>query len=206
MGIGQRLNWMVATLVVFIIVLSTNLIDRRNFLRIKDTVDKIYDDRLVANDLLSKMAFIVHEKEIALFTKEYSFFQSEKNSRLNRSLDSLFQAYESTDLTAEESQLFADLKSSNERLLQMESSFGLDSLAKENQALKHTTAIIDRIGALLDIQIAEGNRQRQISKKAFASINLFTQIEIYLLAALALAFLILVSIKSRKVIKEKKQA
>ena len=43
----DKLKWLLIIGVVFALVLATNLIDRRNFRNINDSVVSIYQDRLV---------------------------------------------------------------------------------------------------------------------------------------------------------------
>jgi hypothetical protein len=47
MTVFNRLKWILGILMVFVVILATNLLDRNNFLRVRDSVVAIYEDRLV---------------------------------------------------------------------------------------------------------------------------------------------------------------
>jgi len=51
----NKVKWVLGILIVFILILATNLIDRNNFIRVKDSVVTIYEDRLIASDLVFEM-------------------------------------------------------------------------------------------------------------------------------------------------------
>jgi len=51
---------------IFILIIATNLIDKNNFVRVKDSVVAIYEDRLIANDLIFEISNSIREKEVAL--------------------------------------------------------------------------------------------------------------------------------------------
>jgi len=67
---------------VFVLIIATNLIDRNNFTRVKDSVITIYEDRLVANDLIFEMSNSFQEKEIAVAASDSAFFL-ERNKQVN---------------------------------------------------------------------------------------------------------------------------
>jgi hypothetical protein len=41
---------------IFILIITTNLIDKSNFTRVKDSVVAIYEDRLIANNLIFEIS------------------------------------------------------------------------------------------------------------------------------------------------------
>lgn len=58
----HRLKWVAAFLLVFVLIIGTNLLDRRHLQQMEATVESIYEDRLVAKELIFKMDRIIHEK------------------------------------------------------------------------------------------------------------------------------------------------
>jgi len=48
----NKIKWTLGILMVFVLIVTTNLIDRNNFVRVKDSVVSIYEDRLVAKNLI----------------------------------------------------------------------------------------------------------------------------------------------------------
>jgi hypothetical protein len=49
---------------IFILIITTNLIDKSNFTRVKDSVVAIYEDRLIANDLIFEISNSIGQKEV----------------------------------------------------------------------------------------------------------------------------------------------
>ena len=60
-----KIKWVLSVLLVFFLILATNLIDKDNFRRVKNSIVTIYEDRLVANDLIFELSQLVHQKELA---------------------------------------------------------------------------------------------------------------------------------------------
>jgi len=74
MDFYNKVKWILGILMIFILIIATNLIDRNNFLRIKDSLDTIYEDRLIVKDLIFKMSKSVQEKELAVARLDTVFF------------------------------------------------------------------------------------------------------------------------------------
>ncbi len=74
----NKIKWVLGILMVFILILCTNLIDRNNFIRVKNSVVTIYNDRIIASDLIFEMSKLFHEKEIAVILLDSVFFESNK--------------------------------------------------------------------------------------------------------------------------------
>lgn len=60
------------------------------------------------------------------------------------------------------------------------------------QIIKHIESLKTNLSDLSKIQLTEGNRQMSISKRALDSVELFTQIEIFILVFLAIVIQIVV--------------
>jgi len=52
MAFYNKAKWILGILMVFVLIIATNLIDKNNFLKVRDSVVTIYEDRLVAKDLI----------------------------------------------------------------------------------------------------------------------------------------------------------
>ncbi len=191
MAIYNKIKWVLGILIVFVIIVCTNLIDRNNFIRVKDSVVTIYEDRLIAHDIIVEMLIKVQEKELAYATKDSSFFE-EKNSEVNTKLNGLISRYEQTKLTTEEQEYFEQLKTNFETLFTIESS----STPLQNSGVMKS--IKENLNHLSKVQLNEGNRQMTISKRAINTVELFTEIEIYLLAFLAIVIQIIIMYNPKK--------
>jgi hypothetical protein len=187
----NKAKWVLGILMIFILILSTNLIDRNNFVRVKDSVVTIYEDRIIANDLIFEMSKLVHEKEIAVVLLDSVFF-NQRNLKVNDDIQSLISRFELTKLTSDESKIFEELKSNMTSLVKAEAVFVNSDLVNKNEAVKYISKIKYNLSGLSKVQLNEGRKQMSISKQAIDTVELFTQIEIYFLVFLAVVVQIVV--------------
>jgi len=196
MTILNKLKWIFGMLLIFLLVLATNLIDRNNFLRIKDSTVNIYEDRLIAKSIIYDLVNQVHRKEIALTKSDSNYYRKESEAS-NTLITQLLEQFFGTKLTKKEKILLTDLKENVGRLNANEKnlSYTDEALIKKQIALINT--IKGKLDSLAIIQLEEGKRQVMISDRAASSIELFTQIEIYFLIALALIVQFLIMYKPK---------
>ena len=187
----NKIKWILGILLVFVLIATTNLIDRNNFVRVRDSVVTIYEDRLIAKELIYEMSKSVNAKEIALIAKDSSFF-NKKNQTLNTQIEGILSRFEKTKLTPEESKIFEELKSNFKSLFNSEKNGYISNSENNLTATGLISNIKDNLDKLSKIQISEGSKQLAISKKAIDTVELFTQIEIYLLVFLAIAIQIII--------------
>lgn len=191
MAFLNKVKWVLGILMVFVLIIATNLIDRNNFLRVKDSVITIYEDRLVANDLIFEMSKYIQEKQLAAATLDSSFFL-EENKKLNIEIDKLRSRFQQTKLTKEEEKVFADFTKNFTALKTAEASFIKSEFENQTDMMAKILKVKENLYDLSKIQLQEGGRQMSISKKAVDAVELFTQLEIYILIFLAVLVQIIV--------------
>lgn len=197
MSFYNKLKWILGIAMIFILIIATNLIDRNNFVKVRNSVMTIYEDRLVVKGLIFDMADILHKKELAIVERDSSFYKN-KVGQLNKEMDLLIANFENTKLTKQESKLLDDVKDEHKALAQQE-----DRLSNFNkEELEALRAGIDQLEddlkSLSNIQLKEGRKQMSISKKAVSTVELFTQIEIYFLVFLAIVIQLIVMYQPKK--------
>lgn len=191
MKIFDKIKWIAGISLIFIVVLATNLIDRNNFNRLSNSVTTIYEDRIVANDLIFGMSILIQEKEIAIAMSDSIFFKK-RNSGIDQNLANLIKIYEQTKLTEKEHFVLNKFKNNLKALQNLEKQHaGLD-FSKKAVSLNTINTMIHELSDLAKIQLIEGKRQMDISKRTTQSINLLTQIEIIFLVFLAILVQIIV--------------
>lgn len=197
MSFFNKLKWVLGVTVVFVLIMATNLIDRYNFVQVRDSVISIYEDRLVANDILFEMLTTIQEKEIASI-KSDDIFYSQRNRKIDHDLDRFISRYEQTKLTAEEAREFAVLKRNIASMRKAETAF-VESKYKDFAGLNnHFVNIKENLYDLSKIQLDEGGRQMSISKEAINAVELYTQIEIYMLIFLAIVIQVILIYNPKK--------
>ena len=197
MGFYNKLKWVLGILMVFVIIVSTNLIDRNNFIRVKDSVVTIYEDRLIATDLIFEMSEAIHTKELAIALED-SIYYTKQNKEANQEVGELISRYELTRLTGNETKIFKELKNNFETLKTLELTYVESSFKQKDLLNQHISELKQNLSELSKIQINEGRKQMSISKKAIDTVELFTQIEIYLLVFLAIIIQIIVMYNPKK--------
>ena len=193
----NKIKWFLGVLLVFVIVLVTNLIDKENFSRLRSSIVTIYEDRIVASDLIFEIALLIQEKEIAAAIADASFFD-EENDKANQNIEDLIQRYERTKLTAREAKIFNELKDNLETLQKLEKEFIDSGLESNVDLFACIKKIVYNLYDLSKVQLKEGERQMALSNETMETINLFTQIEIIFLVLLAVLAQIIILYKPKQ--------
>lgn len=197
MTLYNKIKWVLGILMVLGLIALTNLIDRNNFVRVKDSIVTIYEDRIVANDLIFEMSESIHKKEVAMATTDSLYFM-DKNHQANNKLEDLISRFEQTKLTKGESNIFKKFKNNFKELKKIEKIYIESNLVKNTSLNNKITDLKNNLSSLSKIQLDEGRRQMSISKKAIDTVELFTQIEIYILIFLAIIVQIVVMYNPKK--------
>lgn len=189
----SKLKWALAILLVFFLILVTNLIDRKNFKIVNDTVTAMYEDRIVANDLIFELSLLIHQKEIAVALSDTSFFNN-KNDEVNAQINQLLEAFGKTKMTPKEVKIFRRLKDD------LDKKNNIKNVTDKNKEhyKKQIESVHDNLYKLNKIQLQEGRNKMLVSQKAFKGVELFTQIEIYLLIFIAIALLFVIFYNPKK--------
>ena len=196
MKLYNKVKWILGILMVFTIILITNLVDRNNFKRLRDSVVTIYEDRLIASDLLFEMHKAIQKKERTLKVTDSTLFKSQNNI-INDAVDDLVVRFELTKLTEEEEVILKTFKSNFEELKDVELRIKQNNDFDNDMFEKKLRLMNNNLDALFKVQITEGRRQMSISQHALGVVQLFTQIEIYFLIFLAIAVQIIIIYQSR---------
>lgn len=176
MSLFNKIKWGLGIMLIFGLILATNLIDRQHFNAINDSVETIYADRLVAQNIIYSMSATLYEKQLAYLRDDGGDLARQQvfNERLRGGLE----RFATTRLTPQEAEVFERLRNDVEQLRQREEAGG------------QTLATMDRIEEHLDdlsaVQLTEGNRELHRSQKAIGSANFFTQLEVAILIVLAI--------------------
>lgn len=193
----DKVKWVLGVLIVFVLIIATNLIDRGNFSRMKDSVVSIYEDRLIAKSMIYDMSKAFQKKELAFVTSNSEFYASE-NTKINKELEVLIGRFSETRLTKTEQQVLNDLIENFDKLRVAEKACVESEFTSTEQTRDLLSVVVVDLDELSKIQMTEGRRQMAISQRAIDVIELFTQIEIYLLIFLAIAIQLVIIYKPTK--------
>lgn len=187
----DKVKWILGISVVFFSIIATNLIDRMSFERVKDSVVAIYEDRLVAKDLVFELSLLVHEKEVANALNDLAFFNS-RNKVVNDSIEQLTIKFLRTEMTEREARIFNNLQLNLVKLKSLENSVTLEQELEKGDFKSQVVRIKENLHDLSKIQLIEGKRQVFLSERAMDTVDLFTKLEISFLIVLAVLVQIIV--------------
>ena len=193
----SKIRWVASILMVFFIVLMTNLVDKDNFNRLRYSVTTIYEDRIVASDLLFEISMLIQDKEVAIVSADSLFFQM-NNSKANLDIDGLIGRYGQTKLTENEQIIFNSLKDELNNLKELEQHYISSDTIENTNLLKGIENIKQYLHNLSKIQLKEARQQVLISNKVMDTIDLFTQGEIVFLILMAILIQIIILYKPKE--------
>jgi hypothetical protein len=188
----NKIRWILGIAVVFFLILATNYVDRNNFRKVNDTIETIYEDRLVAKKLVFDMSQITRQKELANVKRDSLFFKNSV-SDLNTEMRGIIAKFDQTELIPTEAATLGKLKNEQADLERLEAT--LASKFNEQNLKDHLRLlnILDRkLQRLADIQIDEGRRQLFAAKKTERSMNFLNTVEVYVLVVLAILVQIII--------------
>jgi len=195
MPLFRKIKWILGILLVLALIVTTNLVDRKNFNRVKNSVITIYEARLVANDLIIELLKSVHEKELAFKLSDSTFFKK-RNITLNNAIEDYLTQFGHTSLTPDEKIIFTSLTVNFSELKNSEKHY-YTSETNGTRLLNNISKVKESLNALAEIQTNEGKRQVFLSTRALDTVELFTKIEIFIMILLSILMLIIILYKPK---------
>jgi hypothetical protein len=155
-----------------------NVMDYGYILRTQNTVNSVYEDRVVAQDYIYQLSGLFYQKELSL-GENVGFFET-----TNDSITSLMSRFGETKLTRSESGFFIDLRKNYAELISLE-----DKLLQQTEAAgttrKHIQLELHEIRKNLDdlegVQFTEGAQMTQRSNRALGMNTLLSHVELVFL-------------------------
>lgn len=187
----KKIKWILGVLLIFVLILATNLIDQNNFEKMQGSIESIYEDRLVVKGIIYDMSQEMHAKELAIVTKDTSFYINE-NAGVNQVIDEKIKTYEKTNLTPEEATEFTKLKENIQTLESLEVGLAGNNWEEQSIILRKVKIIERNLDQLADIQIKEGRREMGSGQRIVSAVNLFTNMEVIGLIVLAIIFQLMI--------------
>lgn len=182
---------------VIMLIVTTNLVDKASFEKINDASEKIYSDRLVAQDLVLKYGEVLHKKELALELLDSNYYSSYKTQD-DIKIEQLTDLYSETELTETEATSFNAMRETFEDLISLEKNYAenFDDLELKKEARIKVDIIHDQLIVLSEIQLIEGRKETYRSNREMNMVDLFTKMEIILIVVLSIVIIMLVFSKS----------
>lgn len=203
MSWGSKFVCVIVFLTSLALVLAMGKSNVTNFNNINKSVTEIYEDRLVVNAIIYKLAVMIHQKELALVTANNAFFVDTNNDN-NQQAVTLINQVKNTHLTDTEAVTLNRFEKGFETLMAIEQAYvtGTPLGSQDDIVLRMSVNIGELktyLDELSDIQLSEGKTQFVKSKKAVESMTLFDSLENYFLIITSiLVFIVIFLPSSRK--------
>ncbi|WP_445737260.1 hypothetical protein [Mariniflexile sp.] len=185
---SNQINIGFALLVVFLLVLATNRIDKRHFETVQHSLSTVYKDRVVAQDYIYRMNTILHKKEIQLL---YSNSTNGRNA-MNKEFQTLMDVFSTTKLTLKESKVFESLKENFKKLKIKEQT------SANKEVINYLESLRTDLNNLELIQVSESKQMTDIAQKSLNNNKLISQLEIGFLILVGVLFQFIIFYRVKK--------
>ena len=186
----QKTKAVTALVVVFLLVLATNLMDKNHFEVVEESLTTVYQDRLLAKDYLYKISRQLQQKRNVLRQSDLLEVQSTIEAA-DDSIKTLMSLYEQTRMTEKERTYLEKLNETEDDLIARESQLfnspdeaTID--ATKEQLIQTHEDMITTLDKLFEIQMKEGKRQIDYSNRAIERSNFIAKLEIGALIVIGL--------------------
>ena len=203
LSLAQKIRTGAALVMVFLLVLATNLMDNNHFKTVQKSLISIYEDRLIAKAHLYKITRQLQlKKDVVKSTDRDQIIKV--NSAANDSIQILIEKFNNTKITAEEAIHLRSLKSNLKKLSQYESKLPLSEKSIDEEFLsldiinKYYYDIFANLDVLSAIQLKEGKAEVGYSNRAVESSNLISRFEIGALIVIGFLIQLLLFVKPLK--------
>ena len=188
----QRIQVGLILAMAFLLVLGSNRLDQRHFSTIQTTVNSVYKDRVVVQDIIYQLNNIIHQKELRFMRNDG--FQANESENLN--VEQLVAEFESTELTLDESNLLKDFKNNFSALKELENKKVESSIeatsSNDMPAIKKFKEIKETLNGLAKIQLEQSGQLTQLSNKSLGMNILLSQLEVAFMVIIGIAMLALI--------------
>jgi hypothetical protein len=165
----------------FSMIFATGKTNIRNYENVQESIEGIYKDRLVVKGLIYNLASLLHEKELALASKDVTFFDK-KNSLVNKEISKNLEDFRETKLTEKEASTLNSFSKSIDQLkiIEREENLSADGAlnAETSQKLKsRIESLKEKLKVLSNIQLKEGQQKLKVGSYAVEQMNELALIE-----------------------------
>lgn len=185
----QRIQVGLVFAVAFLLVLGSNRLDKRHFATVQTTVNSVYEDRVVVQDLIYRLNNIFHAKEMRFLLEDN--FNAVKSE--NEQIKKLLLAFGNTELTTKEYNALNELNLLFEELRTLE-----NKVIAANDNLQDSTRVIAgktlaemgrKLDTLAEIQLVQSGQLTQLSNKSLGVNMLLSNLEVGFLMLLGIVML-----------------
>ncbi len=186
----QRILTGFVLVLAFLLVLGSNLVDRRHFSTIQKTIASIHDDRVVVQDYIYQLRNFLHVRELEVFENGNIGNGNDSDMEIMAILDDFSQ----TKLTREEGTFLKRLHQqfSNFKSYESANMSKREEEETKSQMLDHIYKTKTILDALEEIQIEESGHLTELSEKTLRVNTMLSNLEIGFMIIIGVSILVLV--------------
>ncbi len=198
-AISQKIQIGLILAMAFLLVLGSNRLDNRHFSTVQNTVNSVYKDRVVVQDIIYRMNNIMHNKELRIaLDGDFKDMAIE-----NKEMDELLVEFGMTKLTQNESRLLSTLNRQFSKMKELEHKVANPASALEADlgtiALNEIEQIQASLDALAAVQLRESKELTELSNKSLGMNIMLSKLEVAFLILFGVAMLFLIFYPQKKV-------
>ncbi|WP_418499381.1 hypothetical protein [Flagellimonas sp.] len=188
-SIKQRVLIGLVLMTAFLLVLGSNLLDRKYFSTIQDLVKSIYDDRIVVQDYIYQLQDMAHEMEVTFLKGEQV-----QGTESSEKIKSLLLDFSETKLTRDEARLLERLDRQFSDLTSSGTGFVSTDVQQLNEAkvFSQLAQIKQTLDGLEEIQLEQSDLLTQLSEKTLGVNRMLSNLEVVFLVIIGISILMLV--------------
>lgn len=193
----QRIQAGLVLAMAFLLVLGSYRLDKKHFSTVQHTVNSVYKDRVVVQDVIYRLSNIVHAKELRIWLgNDVGPIETE-----NKKAEQLLEDFQATSLTREEHGVLSELKTNFEGFKADEKKIfsARDTIEERvaNTAKSTLRKMHQNLNILAEIQLEESKTLTQLSNKSLGMNILLSKLEVSFLIIIGLSMLLLIFYPSK---------
>ncbi|WP_455169062.1 hypothetical protein [Aegicerativicinus sediminis] len=185
-SLSKRIELTLILGMAFVLLLGSNLLDRRHFKTVHHTVNSVYKDRVVVQDYIYRLNNMFHDRELAIIKGDYN----KVDDTHNKEVEQILIDFKATELTAKESNLLEELQSSIFAHNKMGGA--TDNGSNNNATLKKLQEIKTQLDGLAEIQLEESGQMTHLSNQTLGMNSLMSKLEIAFMVLIGISILALI--------------
>lgn len=200
-GIRRKISAALLLAAIFVLLFVKNMVDNSRVNRLGSSFSSVYEDRLVVESYIYRMAEHLFRKKIMIDSSSTSSAVSAvapSIERYNQTIREIIAAYERTKLTEDEDRYFDSFRERVVALIGLENEYlaalraGRDASNIKDQINNQFNEALLFLDHLSRIQISEGKVLNDDSQKIVAGSSLLAKFEVGIIVAIGLMILVLV--------------
>ncbi len=200
----QRISVGLILAIAFLLVLVSNRLDNRHFETIQNTVNSVYKDRVVAQNLIYELSTILHKKALRFSLDQTN---SEAHIKENSEVANILTEFRKTELTSKEYNLLLELSEDFEDFLTLEKKMISPQVTaqQKTEVLTALNSMRQQLDGLAKIQLEESEQLTELSNKSLGMNVLMSRLELGLMIVIGIAMMALIFYPIKKTVTNTKE-